>query len=252
MLRATALGAATALALTACGAASGGMAHRASQPAAPLGVVVLVPGSGFRGAGEHDDAKLSISTGTWRSWGFRTQVAPYRAGAAGLRDVGAAVRLALGTHRPVCIYGESSGGTWALDVAAREPAVRCVVTAGAPTDDDTWARSKSGAARYYARVVWPGYFGSGARDNLYEPYDVWRAVRPVVPVLGLYAANDPLVPPQQGRILAGAAPDATMRVLGSGLRQFVHSRVSEGGYRAALAAVRAFARGAASRAPAGG
>jgi pimeloyl-ACP methyl ester carboxylesterase len=229
--------AALALALGACGSAQGG-----AQPARDVGTVVLVPGSGFRGADRYDDARLSIGTGAWLVWGFRTRVAPYGPGKAGPDDVAAAVRAAkrAAPHLPLCVYGESSGGTWALLAAARTGDVDCVIVSGAPTDEDTWRRSKAGPARTFSHRIWPAYFGTGSQDDAFEPYDVWARARPSVPVLYLAAANDPTVPPSQGRVLATLGGDITVRVLRKGRRPFVHSKVSAGDFERTLKAIELF------------
>ncbi|MCW2968470.1 MAG: hypothetical protein JWM71_2242 [Solirubrobacteraceae bacterium] len=237
-----------ALALTACGSAAGGPAATqtaTTPPARPKPIVLLVPGSGFRGSGEHGDRSLSITTRTWRRWGFRTRVAAYRPGAAGLRDVLNTLRVVAGAapSAPLCVYGESSGGTWALLAAASFKAVTCVVVAAAPTDQDTWALSHRHAAHFFAHTVWPGYFGPPSRDNAFEPYDVWRAARPPIPVFAVYAVGDPIVPAQQGQLFARVGPETTLRVLRAGGHQFVHSKVSGSDFTRVLAEVRRFAVG---------
>ncbi|MDX6639219.1 MAG: hypothetical protein QOF12_230 [Solirubrobacteraceae bacterium] len=239
---------APALALTACGTAAGGpdAATTAARPAPrPRPIVLLVPGSGFRGSGEHGDSTLSIPTRTWRRWGFRTAVAAYRPGAAGLRDVTNTLRAVAGAAptAPLCVYGESSGGTWALVAAADFKAVSCVVVAAAPTDQETWAHSRRHAAHVFAHTVWPGYFGPPPRDNAFEPYDVWKAARPAIPVFAIYAVGDPIVPAQQGQLFTRLVPGSTLRVLRPGAHPFVHSHVSAGDYVRAVAEVRRFVLG---------
>ena len=236
------------LALTACGAAASGPDTATTAARAvprPRPIVVLVPGSGFRGSGEHGDARLSIPTRTWRRWGFRTAVAVYRPGAAGLRDVINTLRMVAGAAptAPLCVYGESSGGTWALVAAADFRAVGCVVAAAAPTDQETWARSRRHAAHVFAHTVWPGYFGPPSRDDAFEPYDVWKAARPTIGVFSIYAVGDPIVPAQQGQLFTRLVPGSTLRVLRRGAHPFVHSSVSAGEYARAVAEVRRFVLG---------
>jgi predicted alpha/beta-fold hydrolase len=250
---------AAAAALGACGSGAAGGRTTHTTRTVPRshharGMVVLVPGSGFRGAGEHDARTLSIKPATWRRWGFRTWVAAYGPGRAGPVDVATALAAAHGAAPalPLCIYGESSGGTWALVAAASDPAVDCVVVGAAPTDEETWARSRTRIARYFTRNVWPGYFGPPSRDNGFEPYDVWQAARPNIPVLAVYASGDPLVSPQQGQIFAGLGPDTTLRTLAPGRHYFVHSKVSSTQFARAVAAVRRFALARAQAAAGGG
>lgn len=234
-------GALTVLA-SGCGGGSPSPSTTTTTTAGP-GIVLLVPGSGFVGAPRRIAAAMRLPPAIWHEWGLRTRVAAYRGGATGLADVGAALGA---VHRafprsPVCLYGESSGGTWALVVAARDPRVRCVVVAAAPTDQESWARSTSRAARSLARRKWPQYFGADPhQDNAFEPYDVWGAERPRIPVLGYYAAGDPIVPVQQGRIFARADPGARIRVLPRGAHRFIHSGVTARALRRAADGIRRF------------
>lgn len=228
-----------------CGGAGHGRGKTSGTSARrhAAGLVLLVAGSGFQGVPARAAAALRLPPALWQSWGLRPRPVPYRAGAPGLHDVQAALAAA---HRsapgaPVCLYGESSGGTWALVAAARDRSVRCVIVAASPTDQETWARARTSAARVLARRKWPGYFGPHPDlDNAFEPYDVWGAVRPHVPVLGLYADGDPAVPAQQGEIFRRADPSAVIRVLPRGRRLFVHSKVSAPAAAHAVTEVRRF------------
>lgn len=232
------------LALGACGSAPDGEAAR--QPTAPLGTIVLIPGSGFNGAGVENAGRMSVKIASWRRWGFRTRVAAYRRGRAGLVDVARTVRAAHAAlpNLPLCLYGESSGGTWALLAAARNPDVDCVVLFAAPTDQETLARSAQRPARHLARDVWPHYFGPASRDNYYEPFDVWSARTLDVPVLAVYAENDRIVPPQQGELFAPLGAATTLRVLRGGVHEFVHSRIDAGEFVRTRREVRRFAAAA--------
>ena len=226
----------------AAGLAPGGAAA-VLQPARPRAVVVMIPGSGFNGAGTANVSRMSLALGDWRRWGFRTKVAAYRRGRAGLRDV---TRLVEEVHRatpglPLCLYGESSGGTWALLVAAAHPElVDCAVVLAAPTDQETLARAPDHPARHLARVVWPRYFGAATADDVFEPFDVWSAAAPTtLPVLAVYSRGDEIVPPQQGELLAGLSPLVDLRVLRRGRHSFVHANVAPSDFVAARRAARA-------------
>jgi predicted alpha/beta hydrolase len=218
----------------------------AAEARRPVGTVVLVPGSGWRGADALDVVKLSIDVAAWQRWGFRTRAAPYGPGKTGIADVHAAVRAAKRRHPrlPVCLYGESSGGTWALIVAARRRDVACVVVAGAPTDEDTWRRGATGPARTFAYRIWPAFFGLGRADDAFEPLDVWRATGSRIPVFYVAAANDRVVPPAQGRVFARRTPRTTLRTLRAGRRLFVHSLVDRRQFERVAVAVRRFVRAA--------
>jgi dienelactone hydrolase len=227
--------AAAALMLAACGSAQG---------VAPKPTVLIVPGSGFRGADAYDGGRMAIGQATWRRWGFHVQVVAYGPGKAGRGDVLAAA-LEARRHNPkgrLCLYGESSGGTWALVAAANDPEIDCVVASAAPADEDTWLRSKRRVAHTFAHRIWPAYFGTGDEDDGFEPLDVWQATHPVVPAFLVVAQNDLTVPPDQGRVM-DALPGTTLRVLPAGHAPFVHSRVSARQLARIKAQIRRFARG---------
>jgi hypothetical protein len=208
-----------------------------ATPASAAGTLLIVPGSGFSGVGPRQEPRLALGVQHWRDWGFATRFVRYRAGKRGLSDVQQAVARAK-RRGPVCLYGESSGGTWALLAAVTEGAA-CVVVAAAPTDQETWARSGAHGARILSTERWPRYFGAPDEDDDYEPYDVWLAFRPAVPALLLYAVGDLSVPLQQGRIFATVPGDVRLRVLHRGGRLFVHNKVSREDLLPALAEVRA-------------
>lgn len=233
---------ATALAVTA--AAPAAAASEVPQPPAPRGVVVLVPGSGFNGTDQRSADRMSLPPATWRRWGLRTVVAGYGRGRRGLADVRDEVGRARAAHPglPLTLYGESSGGTWALLLAAEGLADRLVAFA-APTDQETLARADSGGARHLGRVVWPRHFGDSDEDNALEPFDVWSAAAPALPVLLGYSRGDHIVPVQQGRLLQGVAPAADLLVLARGHRRFVHAPVTRAGYARLRRAARALASG---------
>lgn len=209
-----------------------------AAPAQAAGTVVLVPGSGFSGVGPREEVRLAIGREHWDNWGFRTVEVRYRAGRRGARDVREAVARAQ-RHGPVCVYGESSGGTWAL-LAAAALDVACVAVSVAPTDQDTWAESEEHGARVLSTERWPRYFGGPDEDDAFEPLDVWTTAAPAVPVFLLYAAGDQVVPPQQGEVFAPVAGNVRVRVMREGRRFFVHSRVRRADLLRARGLLRAF------------
>jgi len=213
----------------------------AETAAPPRPLVLLLPGSGFQGAGEAEERTLSIRAAVWEEWGLEARIAAYGRGRQGAEDAVAAVRAARAEdpRRAICLYGESSGGTWALLAATRVPGVTCVVAAAAPTDEETWLRSRPREAQLFARVVWPRFFGGPREDDRFEPLDAWRAARPGVPVALLYATGDRIVPPAQGRVMAGVT-NGPLRVLPPGEARFVHGGVDAAALDRALAETRAF------------
>lgn len=207
----------------------------AAEARAQSVVVGLVPGSGFNGAKAGYVSRMSFTPDVWQGVGYETIPVPYRAGRAGLRDVIAGVRL-IDRRWPsstVCLYGESSGGAWALQAAARTGLVDCLIVVAGVTDQETLAASPHRLARHIGRKVWPSYFGAADADDRYEPYDVWANTAPAVPTLLAYGRADEVVPPQQGRLLAGIAPAAELRVLRPGRRRFAHARAHAGDFIAA-------------------
>ena len=213
-----------------------------AAPAVARTTVLLVPGSGYRGADAYDGERMAIGEATWRHWGFRVHVVPYGPGKVGRDDVAAAARAAVSRGGRVCLYGESSGGTWALDAAANVAGVDCVMTGAAPTDEDTWRRVTHGPAYTFSHRIWPAYFGTGSADDAFEPYDVWRAQKPGVPAFVVVARNDPTVPVSQGRVMHRLR-GVRLRVLAGGRWPYVHSRVSARGIARVRRELRAFARG---------
>jgi len=117
---------------------------------------------------------------------------------------------------PICIYGESSGGTLALLLAQRRPSVSCVIAAAAPTDlTDT--TGSDGSVRRLATIA----LGRDALPD-FSPATSHRSIH--VPTLAGYASSDRVVPPHQGALLkrhAGAA--VRVMTLPSGSTDFVHS-----------------------------
>ena len=212
-------------------AAAPAAAARVPQPSDPVGTVVLVPGSGFNGAGTDNAERMSLRIDVWRRWGLRTFVAEYRRGRRGLVDVRREVRRARAASPglPRTVYGESSGGTWSLLLAAEGLVDRAVVLAGI-TDQETLAQSEAGPARHLGGEVWPRYFGDPQSDNALEPFDVWSVQVPAVPLLLAYSTGDRVVPPQQGELLASTDPAIDFRVLDRGRHYFVHARVDPAGF----------------------
>lgn len=231
-----------ALALVSVPATATAAGRPVPQPADPRATVVLVPGSGFHGVGPNKRIRLSLDADLWRSWGYRTRLVRYGEGADGLPDIADGIRTARRARPdlPVCVYGESSGGTFALVAAAGDPDIDCLVIGASPTDQETWAQSDRGGARRLAAEVWPDYFGLPAEDDVFEPFDVWRETEPRIPVFMIYATNDQAIPAQQGRIFADLVPGTRLRVLGKGRHAFIHNPVDARQLFSARRAVRRF------------
>lgn len=111
-------------------------------PGAPVGVVVVLHGSGWQGVGPPEVRRLAAYRDllpSLRRAGLITVSATYRVGEPGWSDV-------LALHRqvrekwpslPVSALGQSSGGTWALLLGAARP-LAAVVAEAAPADFASW------------------------------------------------------------------------------------------------------------------
>ena len=240
-MRRPAVALAAVLVLAGCGG------EDAPPPPPEKPVVLLVPGSGFAGVGKWAARKLVVPPAVWEGMGFRPIAVGYRAGPQGARDVAAAVADARAAHpgASICLYGESSGGTWSLLAAAYDREVTCVIAAAAPTDADTWRDSRWPASRFYAHRRWPRMFGRGAADDAYEPVDVWKARRPRARLMLLYGTADRTVPAQQGRLMAEVAHGSTLIEMPIGRQPFVHTGVPPRDLLAAIRRIRPFVRKAA-------
>lgn len=206
-------------------------AEAQAQPA----VVALIPGSGFNGAKASYVGRMSFAPDVWRGAGHETVPVPYRRGKRGLQDVLAGVRLIDRRHpfSPLCLYGESSGGAWALQAAVRTGVVDCLIVVAGVTDQETLATSPFRLARRLGAKIWPRYFGPAKADGYFEPYDLWARAAPDVPALLAYGESDRVVPAQQGELVASVAPTAELRVLRPGPRRFAHARAHAGDFVAA-------------------
>jgi len=163
----------------------------------------------------------------FRGWGWRALTSTYHNGRAGLADVLATFDYA--EHRygaaPICAYGESSGGYWALMLAVKRPRLRCVIASAAPTDLLAWPPEvRNRSTRAYVRHTLSAVFGSGrAALAGASPVRAWRPGMRVRLFL-LYADDDPLVPPAQGTAMRNRARGSVLLLLPSGALPWVHSR----------------------------
>jgi acetyl esterase/lipase len=125
---------------------------------------------------------------------------------------------------PICIYGESSGGTLALLLAQRRPSVACVIAAAAPTDlPDT--TDSDGSVRRLAIIA----LGRDALPD-FSPATSHRLIH--VPTLAGYASSDRVVPPHQGALLKRhGGPAVRVITLPSGSTDFVHSGTTRSAHR---------------------
>lgn len=199
------------------------------------GTVVLLHGGSWSATGADAQATVATSARRFRRWGWRTVNADYRAGEAGMQDVLRAVDKARDRGGPVCIYGESAGGHWAL-MAAAERDVDCVIALAAPTELErvpAWSTLGQVAASAF-----------GADRATYSP--VRRAADIAASVLLAYGADDTVVPLFQGLSMRAALGDADLEVLQRGEGTWVHGSASTAAVVALLAQQRDLLDAAAS------
>lgn len=95
------------------------------------GTVITIHGGGWYYVGE-GAAQQMVQRAQWlSSQGFRVINISYQAGPGGYNDVKNVVRKYKAKN--TCVYGESAGGTWALNVA-HSLGVRCVIALAPVTD----------------------------------------------------------------------------------------------------------------------
>ena len=232
-------------ALAGCGSASPAARPRATTIAghyaelagSGAGTVLLLPPGGWQGDGPGAVKLLRPTARRFAGLGWRTITLSYANGAAGLSTVKAAWRQARAAG-PACVYGESSGGHWALTLAARDRGVRCVIAAAAPTELIDWPRElRNPEARAEAIRLRDAAFGdSPAAWRRASPALAWPAGN-CARVLLLNATNDPIVPLAQADALRDRAGNATLVRLHAGTRPWVHSRVDAADLRAGWRAV---------------
>src|SRR4051812_6344835 len=132
--------------------------------------VLLLPKGGWNADGPGAVRALRPVARRFVALGWRAMTTSYANGTAGLQTVRAAWRIAHAS----CVYGESSGAHWALLLAARDPDVRCVIAAAAPTDLVTWPRELLPAMRPEALRLRGASFGrSGAALRRWSPARQW-------------------------------------------------------------------------------
>jgi pimeloyl-ACP methyl ester carboxylesterase len=196
--------------------------HSAKAGKSHHATVVLIHGGTWIHTGAAAMAPLRATASRFQRYGYRTVNLDYRPGPEGLEDVEAIVDA---QHRarpdePVCVYGESAGGHWALMLAAVRPYVGCVIAAAAPTDLTSglgaWLADRvdfvfSGDAGMYSPIRYAGKIGAD--------------------VLLAYGADDGYVPPAQGAGMASRLRSSKLDVLAAGDRDWIHGTASQAAIR---------------------
>lgn len=104
------------------------------------GTVVLIHGGGWQNHGVEVTTQMAQDNGPMiADWGYRAVSIDYAPGRSGFQDVLAAIDRIhdKAPDRPLCLWGISAGGHWALMAAAQRSWIRCVVSVAAPTDLQT-------------------------------------------------------------------------------------------------------------------
>jgi acetyl esterase/lipase len=199
--------------------------------------VLLLHGGAWRAHGTREVARLRPVARRFARLGLRVANADYRPGAASLTDARRALRR-LGRGGRVCVYGESAGGQLALMLAARDGAIRCVITVGAVTDLGTLRADHAfSPVATLAERTW-SHAPGGLADN--SPLTFARHLRTPLLLAGL--RRDPFVPSIQQRRLAARAPHARLMLLPRGGAPFVHGRAAPHAVHALAAAEDALLR----------
>jgi acetyl esterase/lipase len=174
----------------------------ASAASGVRGTIVLVHGGGWRGPDSQEQQRLVGQPGELLvKRGWRVVSVDYKKGQAGLQDVLDTVgqELARPNGGLLCLYGESAGAQLALVAAARQPAVDCVIAAGAPTDFQAFLTKTAAAldrAQQYVADTIRAVFGDSPQATApWEPVHVANAME--ADVLLLRQADDIFIPPEQ-------------------------------------------------------
>ncbi len=189
----------------------------------PHAVLMLIHGGSWTGI---SPASFNATLGTaavLQTLGYETFTVDYRRGAQGVTDLDnlyVAARQQVGPSVPICAIGVSAGGHLALVLAEHHPDLACVIDFAGPTDLPALRTEPHGQLSAYTIALTA--FGAAPLAEL-SP-----ALHPgtiKAKLMLLYAQTDPLVPVEQGRIMARAYPSAQLIVLPPGSAPFVHTGV---------------------------
>lgn len=193
--------------------------HRWHEPeragAEAGGVVLALHGGSWVLTGEEGAATVRPVVAELTEQGHTVLNGSYAAGADGLPDVEALYELAKErADGPVCVYGQSAGGYWALELAIRHHDVACVVAEAPPTDLEALRRSSEGLADLVTRV-----FGADLRAHspIRGPFS------PSTRILIAGVTDDPLVPWAQARRFRRAWPQTELVPLRPGGVPWIHA-----------------------------
>jgi hypothetical protein len=172
----------------------------------PRAAVMLVHGGSFLFVGKK--TLLTNQSDWWHARGYATYDVDYRPGLPSLSDVLAAydwLQARVGSKTPVCVVGDSVGGTLALLSAFERPAIACVITEGAIANAQTMPASFR--RMILARFI-PGHLAA------WSPVNYGRRIRS--PMLMAGSTSDTTVPERQQLTEMKAARPQTHTMLLSG------------------------------------
>jgi hypothetical protein len=212
------------------GAAPAGARSVVARATTPSTVIVLAANAWTGTTPENKQRAYEHVGSALERAGHRVIVADYPAGVAdGLAAVEATVRAEIADRpdRPLCLYGESSGGHLALLAAEAIRGVDCVATVAAPVDLARWEQESASTpgttqAQVFRDLVEPALGPDPARWETFDP--VLRAARLPRLLLTMAEADDALVPRTQLTRLPGRH-----YVLPSGDVPFLHGTTSPAG-----------------------
>lgn len=167
----------------------------------------------------------------WNSYGWITYAVEHSPQGAGMFDVRAFFDMlrgyfdaqpGYGPNFPVCAWGGSSGGHFALMVALMRPRLSCVVTEAAPTRLD----QTTGVLR---NIIDWAFTGIGLPLPAFSPGDPGRPSPPnlTMPMLLGHYRHDPLVPLAQGSGFAASHPSAALWIVENGTPTCVEHAVRD-------------------------
>ena len=204
-----------------------------SYPAGtPVGAVILLHGGGWHDTGPAQLAPLAAIAQHFNTLGWQTYNTDYRPYAASLPDVEKVydfVRTKIGPSKPICALGSSAGANLALLLAAKRPALACVMSYAGPTDLTVLDKPN-------LEIYQPVHALSqavGGNLAAWSPLKMASQIR--AKTFLAYATNDPLVPLSQAQELEAKVPGAQLFVLTPGTRTFIHSYVNSAELDAAYA-----------------
>lgn len=202
--------------------------HQWSYPeggeAAARGVVITLHGGSWTLTGERAAMRMEPVARALNAQGYAVLNGTYLRGREGIRSIEALYSLAKkrAGNRGLCVYGESAGGSWALELAIRHPDLRCVIAEAPPTDLRALAEAAPRAERFLTRI-----FGTDLRA--YSPIRGPFSRSTDILIAGV--TTDRVVPWSQARRFRAKWPQTRLLPLRPGNSRWVHAFASASSVR---------------------